>query len=198
MTHGALYSGSYYLLAVLLQAVFSIWNLLAFTAAPLEQTALTFMPAARHDWQKRSTTQLVVAAGIVLGACCGSIVAVAALLQPQLFTKDVAVWPFMSAVAPQGFLAMCLTGIDVSCTGILLASKDLGYVARSFLVTLGALALYITYGVKAQGWGLAGVWWGLVFFFALRALQSVSRLLWLLNKKELHSGASLDTEPGLH
>lgn len=50
------------------------------------------------------------------------------------------------------------------------------YVARSFLVTLAALAGYMWLS-RAAGWGLAGVWWGIVLFFGVRAAQSTGRVL---------------------
>lgn len=38
------------------QAVFSVWNLCAFTSAPVEQAALVFLPRARAPWQVRSAS----------------------------------------------------------------------------------------------------------------------------------------------
>jgi hypothetical protein len=64
-------------------------------------------------------------------------------------------------------------------SGVLLALRDLAYVARAYCVTLCSLWLFIWVGASRPGWGLEGVWAGLVLFFALRCCQSLGRLLWL-------------------
>jgi Na+-driven multidrug efflux pump len=165
-------------LYLLLQAVFSIWNLLAFTTTPLEQAALTYIPASTTRSEQRTTLQLLLAVSVVIGVVCGSIACAVPLLTPQLLTKDAAVWPHMARVSPLALFAMLLTAADVSATGVLLARRDLAYVARAFMVTLAALAVFVSVFVKGpQGMGLVGVWWGLVLFFGLRCVQSVGRLL---------------------
>lgn len=68
-------------------------------------------------------------------------------------------------------LAMVLCAVDVSASGILMACKDLLFLARAMTVSFLALVVYFT-AAKAQGWQLGGVWWGLVLFFLIRAVQS--------------------------
>lgn len=163
--------------SVCTQAVFSIWNLLAFTTAPLEQAALTYIPASKTRAEQRTTLQLLLTVSVVTGVVCGSIACAVPLLAPHVLTKDAAVWPHMARVAPLALLAMLLTAADVGATGILLARRDLAYVARAFLVTLIALAVFVSVFVRGPyGMGLEGVWWGLVLFFGLRCVQSVGRL----------------------
>ena len=166
-----------------MQAVFSVFNLLAFTSGPLEQAALAFMPVARTPLQKRHTIQglMIIAAAIGLG--CGAISAGVPLLTPGILTKDPRVWPSMAAVAPQAMLAMILVAADVFASGILMSMRDLAYLARAFVLTFGALGVFVSVGVRGQGWGLGGVWWGLVFFFGARAIQSGLRLSYLLREE---------------
>jgi hypothetical protein len=97
----------------LLQAVFSVWNLLAFTTTPLEQAALAFVPAAAPGWQQRSTVQLLLSIAVVIGVTCGVLATGVPLLAPQLLTRDPAVWQYMSQVAPLALVAMLLTAADV-------------------------------------------------------------------------------------
>lgn len=170
-------------LMTFVQAVFSIWNLLAFTTAPLEQAALTYIPASTTRSEQRTTLQLLLCVSVLIGVVCGSIACAVPLLIPQLLTKDAAVWPHMARVAPMALFAMMLTAADVGATGILLARRDLGYVARAFMVTLCALAVFVSVFVKGPyGMGLDGVWAGLVLFFGVRCVQSVGRLLWTNSK----------------
>ena len=65
--------------------------------------------------------------------------------------------------------------MDVSASGILMACKDLLFLARAMTVSLAMLMAYFTVA-KAWGWQLGGIWWGLVLFFFVRALQSCHRV----------------------
>ncbi|KAF6253478.1 mate-domain-containing protein [Scenedesmus sp. NREL 46B-D3] len=177
------------------QAVFSVWNLLAFTTAPLEQAALAFVPAAAPGWQQRSTVQLLMSIAVVIGITCGLLAAGVPLLAPQLLTRDPLVWQYMSPVAPLALVAMLLTAADVGASGVLLARRDLAYVARAYCVTLCSLWLFM-WGCSSQPWwGLQGVWASLVLFFALRCCQSLGRLLWLGLGAGRDKGRGLDGLP---
>lgn len=70
---------------------------------------------------------------------------------------------------------MMLCAMDVSASGILMACKDLLFLARAMTLSLVALVAYFT-TAKAQGWQLGGIWWGLVLFFLIRAVQSSQRV----------------------
>jgi peptidoglycan/LPS O-acetylase OafA/YrhL len=106
-----------------IQAVFSYWNLLAFTTAPLEQISLAFIPAAAPGWRRRETVAFVLRLGALVGVAAGLLSAVLPLAAPQLLTRDAAVWPHMAAVAPLALGAMLLTAADVASTGALLAVR---------------------------------------------------------------------------
>lgn len=71
---------------------------------------------------------------------------------------------------------MTLVSIDVACTGLNTAAGDLLFVARSYILTLACTFAFM-YAVRVQGWGLAGVWWGILFFFGARAVQSAWRVI---------------------
>lgn len=89
---------------------------------------------------------------------------------------------YMGKVAPAALLAMLLTAADVGANGVLLAKRDLAYVARAYTLTLCSLGVFMWLGVRRGQWGLQGVWAGLVFFFGLRCIQSTSRLMWLSSR----------------
>ena len=72
-------------------------------------------------------------------------------------------------------IAMILCAVDVSASGILMACKDLLFLARAMTVSFLALVVYFA-AAKAQGCQLGGIWWGLVLFFLIRAVQSCYRL----------------------
>lgn len=83
------------------QAVFAIWNLCAFSSAPVEQAALTFLPRAKAPWQERGYQQLIVVLGLVNGLMGGLVCAMPLLFAPHALTRDAAVWPYITSLAPQ-------------------------------------------------------------------------------------------------
>lgn len=156
------------------------------------------MPRAKAGWQQREIVLLILALGLTMGVVCGSVTAAVVAAAPQLLTRDAAVWPHISSLAMPVLASMLLIGMDVASTGVLLARRDLGYVARSFAVTLAALAGFLQLasgsGLLAGGAAGAGgsgaaaargavslevVWGAIVFFFGARAVQSCGRLAWL-------------------
>ncbi len=51
--------------------------------------------------------------GILVGTLSGGAVAAVASFQPGLLTHDPDLWPLLGQVAPQVFIALVATGIDV-------------------------------------------------------------------------------------
>jgi hypothetical protein len=82
------------------------------------------------------------------------------------------------------FISLVMIGMDVAATAILVVQRDLTYIARSFVITLASLTMLMSLSQRL-GWGLGGVWWGVVFFFGARFVQSMARLLWLQRRKEV-------------
>lgn len=66
-----------------------------------------------------------------------------------------------------------------------MAGKDLMFLARAMTVSLAALGAYFAVA-KNQSWQLAGIWWGLVLFFVVRAVQSGLRLCSQRMTDEVH------------
>ena len=80
-----------------------------------------------------------------------------------------------------------LCAVEVASAGVLLAGRQFGYLIRAMAVTLGALLAARFWGgggLLTRG-GLGGVWWGLVAFFALRAGQSLARVVVLYRPRAL-------------
>jgi len=70
---------------------------------------------------------------------------------------------------------MMLCAMDVSAAGVLMACRDLLFLARAMTVSLVVLVCYFSVA-KAQSWQLGGIWWGLALFFFIRAVQSSHRV----------------------
>lgn len=89
---------------------------------------------------------------------------------------------------------MLLCAVDVSAGGVLMACKDLLFLARAMTISFLALVAYFT-ATKAQAWQLGGIWWGLVLFFLIRAVQSCYHLYSRhLSTHQLHTISSFESD----
>ncbi|GLC44353.1 hypothetical protein PLESTB_000478600 [Pleodorina starrii] len=158
------------------QALFAVWNLLAWTVSPFEQAALTYLPGSR-GWRKRAGISLLVGLGAAGGVACGAVLAVLVGAAPAVLTRDVAVWPHLQSVAGLASASMLALGADVVASGVNIGLGDARYVAQSYLITLSVLAAFMG-ASRTMGWELTGVWAGVVVFFGVRALQSTGRVVW--------------------
>jgi len=79
----------------------------------------------------------------------------------------------------QVLASMILCGIDVAGNGLLIAAskyKNLDRVRNSMARTLVLLSIFI-WQSTSRGWGLSGIWTGLLLFFGSRAVQSAPYVL---------------------
>jgi len=159
------------------QPVWQLWGLASFTNAPLEQSALAFLPAVSSTREKKELITVLMSLGAVSGILCSFIAHGIPAVAPGLLTADAALWPHMQSVWVPGTLALIACGLDVSATGVLLACKDRWYVARSMIFSGSALVafLHLTKNGVLHG-SLGGVWWGLFAFFTARSVQSLPRV----------------------
>ncbi|KAL6758381.1 hypothetical protein V8C86DRAFT_2598176 [Haematococcus lacustris] len=162
------------------QAAFTVWTLVTWTISPIEQACLAYLPGARHLWQRKAAGQMIIAMGAGVACLAGALLALLLTWCPGFLTPDSAVHRQMALIALPAALSACLVGLDVSSTAINITQRDFTYMARSYVVTLLATSLYF-WACRSQGWGLLGVWWGLVLFFAMRSLQSMVRAWWHLH-----------------
>ena len=156
------------------QPVWQLWGLASFANTPLEQAALAFIPAAVTLQERREIISVLLGLGALTGIGCSLFAHGIPAFFPGLLTADSGLWSHMQSVWLPGTLSLIACGIDVSSTGVLLACKDVGYVARSMILSGSALAAFIWF-TKAGGGGITGVWWSLTVFFGLRMVQSFPR-----------------------
>ena len=158
------------------QPLWSAWTLLSFAHTPLEAGALAFVPpsAAEGVKEKTATLRVVAEAAAVVGALTSAAAAFIAL-SPALLTPDAALHPLLRSLAPQAALATALCAADVAASGCLVARGRLAPLVRSMLVA-AALTLSASRFFEGRGWGLGGVWWSLVVFFAARSAGSCGAL----------------------
>jgi len=157
------------------QPVWQLWGLASFTATPLEQASLAFIPAQGRAG-RRHLAKLLLALGVVCGVTLTMVAHGLPALNPGLLAAEPLLWKPMQSVWLPGSLALILCGIDVSSTGILLAVKDNAYVARSMAISMTVLAVFLWWA-RQHVPGLGAVWWSLTVFFGARTLQSLPRML---------------------
>jgi hypothetical protein len=80
---------------LLLRALFT-W-----TASPVEQACLAYLPAAKLRWQVIATVQTVAALGLSVATVAAAVMGGILALGPGLLVKDVLVQPLLASVAPQ-------------------------------------------------------------------------------------------------
>lgn len=162
------------------QLVLQLWNFLALTLDSLAIAAQTLTGAAlgagdaegaRH--LARRVTRWSEIFSLILAACF----AVGAAAIPTLFTDDPevldrthVVWWFFVALIP-------VAGIVFALDGVLLGAGDAAYLRTTTLTAalLGFLpAIWLS---LVFGWGLAGIWSGLVAFMLVRLIAVAWRAL---------------------
>lgn len=152
-----------------------VWSLVSWAVAPLEQAALTHLTRAK-GWRRNTGVRLLLKVGLAVGIVVGAGLAIAVSAAPSLLSRDEAVWGHMVGVASLAGASLVISGADAASSGVNLALGDADYMARSFAATLAVLSGFMWVS-HASGWGLQGVWWGLVLFFGVRAVQSAGRVM---------------------
>jgi putative MATE family efflux protein len=124
----------------------------------------------------RATARRVTVWGLGTGVLVAVVLLALRSVLPPLFTQDPAVlrqaglvWWFLAAMQP-------LAGVVFALDGVLMGAGDVGYLRT---VTIGAaVAGFLPLSLLSAplGWGLAGVWTGLVLFIALRLVGVLVRV----------------------
>jgi putative MATE family efflux protein len=160
------------------QVIWTLWGLCSFTNAPLEQASLAFLPIAKPGRDKNELTVALLCTGGLLGILCSAIAVGIPAMFPSLLTSDATLWPIMQSVWAPGLASMLCCGVDVTSTGILLANRDTGYVAKAMLFSLVTLISWLYASFKVFGsCRIELVWYGLTAFFVSRLVQSFPRVV---------------------
>ena len=158
------------------QPLWSAWTLLSFAHSPLEAGALAFVPpAAAEGERERAATLRVVAEAAAAVGVLTSVAAAAVALSPSLLTPDAALHGLLKSLAPQAAMATALCAADVAASGCLVARRRLSPLVRS-MAAAAAVTLAASRFFESKNFGLGGVWWSLVAFFAARAVGSCGAL----------------------
>mmetsp|Transcript_19885 Transcript_19885/g.24546 ORF Transcript_19885/g.24546 Transcript_19885/m.24546 type:complete len:531 (+) Transcript_19885:95-1687(+) len=165
---------------------------LFFFASPflevISQTAQTFLPAYEVDgWWDES--QALGGRLLRIGCVVGGVVACVAASVPLFFsgvvTSDVDVRALAKTLAAPLAIGVGLTAPVAVSEGILLARRELKYLAGVYMASI-ALLPSVLLKVKMGGGHVRQVWWVFAGFQLFRALCFAGRI-W--GKKRVHDGA---------
>jgi putative MATE family efflux protein len=140
------------------------------------QTLVGHALGAQRPDEARATARRVALWGLGTGLAVAAVLLALRPVLPGLFTDDPAVlaradtvWWFLAGLQP-------LAGVVFALDGVLMGAGDVGYLRT---LTIGsALVGFLPLSLLAAplGWGLAGVWTGLVLFIGLRLVGVLARV----------------------
>ncbi|MEM6431485.1 MAG: MATE family efflux transporter [Deinococcota bacterium] len=153
------------------QVVSQVWLLMALTLDALAETAKTLVPRYADNDRKRAKAiaNRALYWSIVVGIGLGCMFALFRPLLIRIFTDDPEVIRAVAAVFPFIVFTQPLNGLVFVWDGIFMGLNRWSFLALAMIVSCAAAALVLLL-VLPFGWGLTGVWWGMVVLIAARAI----------------------------
>lgn len=148
-------------------------------------TSQVFLPGILAEEKKtgipkRGAKRLLFTTGVTAGLVAAALAGLLPSKGAALFTKDVQVAAALKRTAPILGLSISMHAIALTCEGMLLAQRDLGFLSKSYIITtVATIALLLSPFRPAT---LGGSWWILALFQASRSVQFGLRNLFLTNK----------------
>jgi putative MATE family efflux protein len=161
------------------QVVLQLWFFMALVLDAVAIAAQSLVGAALGGGdvpRARALARQVGGYGLVLGTAFGVLFAALAGVLPRVFTHDPAVlaavpaaWWFFAGMQP-------LAGVVFALDGVLMGAGDAAYLRTWTLVAAAGGFLPLVWASLAFGWGLVGIWTGLLLFVVLRLVAVLLRV----------------------
>lgn len=161
------------------QVAAQLWTLLALTLDALADAAKTIVPRYLGQDQRDSAKYAANRAllwGTVVGVGLAILFFGLQPILPRLFTDDPEVIRAVLALFPFIILAQPLNGLVFVWDGIFMGLEQWSFLALAMFISAGVAAVVLLL-VLPLGWGLVGVWWGLVTLMMMRALTFMVQYL---------------------
>jgi len=149
-----------------------LWLLLALVVDSLAVAAQAMVAKYRGAGDgvaPRSVSDRLLAWGLGTGLALALLFWGLAPVLPSLFTDDPATLAAVRSIYPFIVVMQPLNALVFVWDGIFLGLEEFRFVALQMLVS-GLAASAVLLLVLPLGWGLAGVWWGIVTLMGVRAL----------------------------
>lgn len=154
-----------------------VWLLLAMAVDALAVAAQVLVARHRGSGEAgvaRRVANRLLMWGLVSGITLAVLFAALSPILPRLFTDEVSVlreirgiYPFIVAMQP-------LNALVFVWDGVLLGAEDFRFVAVQMMVSSACAAIVLLLVLPA-GWGLVGVWWGIVTLMVVRLITVAAR-----------------------
>ena len=150
-------------------------------------TSQVFLPGILNKEQRtgkpeRGAKRLMFSVGVTAGAIAAAFAGLLPSRGAGLFTKDALVKAALQRTSPILAFSVSMHAIAITCEGMLLAQKDLGFLSTSYIVTtfaaIGLMISPLRPTTLGQSWGI------LASFQGIRALQFMFRNLLITRRKE--------------
>jgi len=161
------------------QVVLQLWFFMALVLDAVAIAAQSLVGAALGGGdvpRARALARQVGGYGLVLGTAFGVLFAALAGVLPRVFTHDPAVlaavpaaWWFFAGMQP-------LAGVVFALDGVLMGAGDAAYLRTWTLAAAAGGFLPLVWASLAFGWGLVGIWTGLLLFVVLRLVAVLLRV----------------------
>jgi putative MATE family efflux protein len=159
------------------QIAFQLW---VFLALVLDAIAIAgqvmigrMLGGADADGAREAATRMI-AWSVAIGALFGVIFLALGDAIPRLFTGDDAVIAKAHEIWPLFVVMMPFNGAVFALDGILIGAGDTRYLMWG-MVAAAAVYIPIVLLTLHHGWGILGVWWGLVALIAVRLVTCAVR-----------------------
>lgn len=150
------------------QVASQLWLLLALVVDALAVAAQALV--GRYEGaQARQAANRLLAWGVVVGFALAGLFLTARPWLPRLFTDDPDAIARVDAILPFVIWMQPLNAVVFVWDGVFMGAEDFRYLAIQMVVSAAAAGAVLLL-VVPMGWGLAGVWWGIVALMAGRAL----------------------------
>lgn len=161
------------------QVAVQLWFFLALVVDALAIAGQTLLgrELGRGDVPRaRLVADRLIAMGAAFGIALGAVMALLAGVIPDIFTDDPEVLAAVRRVYAFVAVMQPLNAVVFVWDGVAIGAEDYGYLAWSMVISAVSAGVVLLM-VVPRGWGLPGVWWGLVVLMVARA---VTLLRWRL------------------
>ena len=162
------------------QVAFQLWTFLALVldAVAIAAQVLVARTLGAGDAERAyDAGWRVIGWSVAVGALVGAVMLALIDILPHAFTDDPSVLDRAHAVWPLFALMQPLAAIAFALDGILIGAGDTRFLMWSMLVA--AIGVYVPIALASLhfGWGIVGVWWGLLALIGARVAATGARFL---------------------
>jgi len=152
------------------QVAWQIWFFIAMVVDSLAIAAQALVARYRGEDPARArvVADRLLLWGLIVGTLIAILLALGRNLVPRVFTSDAAVLAALASIWPLIWASQPLNALVFVWDGIFMAAEKFRFLAVAMLLAAVAGALEMLL-VAPMGWGLAGVWWGMILINLVRA-----------------------------